>query len=441
MRSPFYLRQLKRDLIHWVEAGLVDAQTAETMYNEASQGAAARSLSSILTILGAMLLVLAALSFVAANFWGIDKSLQLALLFGSLVVAYGTGGYFLATQRAWLGQAAILLGLGLFGVNIMMVAQIYHINAHYPDGTMAWAIGALLTAVLVPSRPALAATFVLAAIWTSQESFEFGVPLHWPFLLLWGVGFITAHAMRWPLGFHLGMLAFIYWLSLNSSAIADHFDWNLKAVAPLYALVWLGLWAKSLTANALHYPYAEALERYSVALFLFTFFIMHLSSARHIGEIDLVWRWIAAGLGVAVLVIGLAAWAAKGFTRSDILGLLGTLAATLAFPFLIQTQDHWIIWGYRGVFIAIVVWILGIGVRREDRFLINLSLVAFGAEILLIYFNAFDTLLSQSVFFAAGGVLLIVVGLGLDRLRRRLTATPAADAHSEEAEHAEEAPL
>ncbi len=428
MRSPLYLRQLKRDLDHWIAEDLIDSDTAQAMWDEAGHSGQKHSLSASFAILGVILLGFAAMSFVAANFWGISKLIQLSLLFGTMGLSYAIGWWCLHTDRIWAGHAAILLGVALFGVNIMLIAQIYHISAHYPDGVLAWALGALLTAILIPSRPALAAAFVLACIWTGIETLEFDATFHWPFMAFWITAFITAQALAWRPGFHLSMLSFVYWLTINTGNIADLFDWEIGEIASLYAVLWLGLWAKGMVIGALRYAHADSLKRYGTALFYGAFFILLFAAPQDMGELDTTWRWTMMALTSITLILGLAAWGAKSLNRSDMIGFLGALAAIIVFPFLItysDTDQNYIVlisWFYRGIFLAVTAWFLSHGIRQGDRFIINLSFIAFGAEILLIYMDTFDTLLNQSVFFAFGGILLIAVSLGLERLRRRLTS-------------------
>ena len=39
----------------------------------------------------------------------------------------------------------------LFGAGIWLVAQVYHIEEHFPDGFLIWGIGALALAWAMPS--------------------------------------------------------------------------------------------------------------------------------------------------------------------------------------------------------------------------------------------------------------------------------------------------
>ncbi len=54
------------------------------------------------------------------------------------------------------GHAATLLGVAVFGASIMLISQMYHMDGNPPDAVLVWAIGALVTGVLLKSNPALA---------------------------------------------------------------------------------------------------------------------------------------------------------------------------------------------------------------------------------------------------------------------------------------------
>ena len=428
MRNPLYLRQLKRDLDHWINAGLVDADCADEILETAGQGGVRRSLSVILAMLGVILLGMAAMSFVAANFWGIPKIVQLSLLFGAMWAAYGAGWYLTRQGHGAIAQAAVLLGVALYGVNIMLIAQIYHINAHYPDGVMAWALGSLVVAILIPSRAALASALIIASIWTWLETIEFDAIFHWPFLIFVAVSYATAHLLRWRPGFHLSVLALIFWLTLNTVQIAEELNWEPGDVVALYSLLWLAVWSVGAYLSTTSYPYATALERYGVFLFFVAFFVLHMLEADDFRAAGNVWSASMAAIGAVTVVWATLAWSRRQFTATDGAATLSVILAAVAYPYLLDIGGLIAEWAYRGLFLIIAIWILGYGTRHDDRFIINASFVAFGAEALAIYFDTFDTLLNQSLFFALGGLLLIAVSFFLERLRRRVIGASDAEA-------------
>src|SRR5690606_32493323 len=135
----------------------------------------------------------------------------LMVLLGSLYTAYGAAGWCLHRDRSpKIGQALLLLGVILFGANIMLIAQTYHIDEHYPNGILFWALGGLATAYVFNSQPALIATLVLGMLWTGSESFGFE-RVHWPFLVLWGACLPLVHRHSWRASLHCMLVALLLW--------------------------------------------------------------------------------------------------------------------------------------------------------------------------------------------------------------------------------------
>ena len=96
--------------------------------------------------------------------------------------------------------------------------------------------------------------------------------------------------------------------------------------------------------------------------------------------------------------------------------------ATLSYVLLVKTSDDQFDIPYLVTTLVVILWSLSRGARLDDRFVVNWSVVAFGAWVLYTYFELFGGLMDQAVFFTVGGMLLIVLALGLEPLRRRLVA-------------------
>ena len=167
MRPPFYVRQLKRDLDDWIARGLVPESSRDTILKLAGADGG-MTLSAMIAVLGVILIGAAAMSFVGANWEQMSKLVRLVVLFGTMWLAFGGAAALHATRPAMSG-ALVLLGVLMFGANIMLIAQTYHINAHFPDGILMWGVGAIAAAALAPSRASLAFALVLGGLWTWQE--------------------------------------------------------------------------------------------------------------------------------------------------------------------------------------------------------------------------------------------------------------------------------
>ena len=84
--------------------------------------------------------------------------------------------------------------------------------------------------------------------------------------------------------------------------------------------------------------------------------------------------------------------------------------------------------GPAALFLALSAWLVSYGTAHDFRFAVNFGFVAFGAEVLWLYFETMGTLLDTAIFFALGGILLIAGSVVMERMRRRLVAQVEGDA-------------
>ncbi len=340
-----YKQRLRRDLVRWREQGWVSADGERAILADVdSRGMA---LAPALAMLGAVLIAFAAMSFVAANWQDIPKFVRLGLLTAGLWGAYAASGAFFKRGHDAMGHAALLLGCGLFGANIMLIAQMYHMEGNPPDAVLTWAGGTLLAGVLMRSGPALALAMALVVLWSGWEtSLVRGV--HWPFLLGWAAvtgGFVLA---RWRHGVHLAALALAgFVISLGFQLGSGHNHW----IALLFGIAaTAAAWAAAQQWPHLH-DEATAVMGYGLATVFAALFIFQFVERASVG----------------------------GLTALAVVALAMTLGA--------------------------VAW----GTRVGNRDLMRLGYVGFAIEILSIYFRTIGSLLGSSVFFLLTGV--VVIGL------------------------------
>jgi uncharacterized membrane protein len=72
-----------------------------------------------------------------------------------------------------LSENVFFLGCLFYGAGIWLVAQVFHINAHYPDGVWWWAIGVLPFALCLETRLMHALLVGLLAVWAGMEVLSF----------------------------------------------------------------------------------------------------------------------------------------------------------------------------------------------------------------------------------------------------------------------------
>lgn len=428
MRPPFYVRQLKIDLEEWIAKGLVPAESRDDILASVGAGRSGSRLEVILAVFGVILVGLGVLSFVGANWAAMSKFARLVVLFGSMWAAYGLAIWFAGRGRELIGQAFVLLGVLLFGANIWFVAQTYNINAHYPDGTLLWGAGALAAAFLVPSRAALAAALVIGAYWTWQETIDFQRPLHLAFLIYWALAAALAWYLNWRPGIHLSALALIFWFVINYGGIQKMLGWSDAEVLTIYILLPLAVWSACQIFEAGPNALTMTIGHYAFFFFLGAFAVLHLPDTGGRGP-QASWLGFAFAMSAIALAAVFASLQRKGSTVIDILGTLFACAVTISYVVLVGKGDDRFDLVYTVSTLVVIIWSISRGARTDDRFVINLSTVAFGLWVLYVYFDLFSGLMDQAVFFTVGGILLIALALGLENLRRTLVAAtnkPAA---------------
>lgn len=160
---------LRRELPRWRADGLIDAATEQqlTARYRLDQKSADVTAAAIY-LLGALLIGGGVISFVAWNWDRIPDALKIALGAALMLGADLLGFWWwkVARTRPRLGHAVVFLGTLLYGANIGLLAQIFHISSNWYGGFGAWALGAVVAAWALPSLPHAALGAVLAFTWS-----------------------------------------------------------------------------------------------------------------------------------------------------------------------------------------------------------------------------------------------------------------------------------
>ena len=442
-----FLARLAKELPDWAARGWVKAGAERAILDHvAAQGSGTPLLTYAFSILGVLLFGSGIITYFAANWGEIPKLIKLAILFGSLWLTYGAAWHALRDNHApLLGQALLLLGAILFGANIMLIAQIYHIDSHFPNGVLLWSVGALVGAYLIRSQPMLVAAIVLGWLWTTLEIDHFMSrhQTHWPFLILWAAFLPLIYRHRFSAALHLALIALLWW-SLYAFGLERLFGNTGSKIylVQIYFLAYLAVYLLGMlfaTFDRLA-DFARTVQRYGIFAALVSAYALtspHIQSGQwgHLWG-DKTLRAVAGSEYVALtftalaIVVVLALWHRSrigGAARLAFLkwgqGLIGAIALLiLANLFLAGVSGGWVALAFNLLFFAGMLWLLYAGMHSDDRFLVNLAFVFFGLTLLARYFDTFWTLLNRSYFFMVGGLLLIAGGYVLERKRRQITA-------------------
>lgn len=172
------IRLLKRDLAKecadWVKDSLISEDQAEKIcdrYGINYQQASEQSYGyAVLVSLGYLFIGLAVITLLSANWDDIPRAVR---MLGLLSLTMGT--HLFAFKKYKEGQISTAIGLFFlgslfYGASIMLIAQIYHIDEHYPNGILWWAIGILPLGLLLESSLLMSLTMALAFVWFFVES-------------------------------------------------------------------------------------------------------------------------------------------------------------------------------------------------------------------------------------------------------------------------------
>ena len=430
MRAKTYLKRLEIDLTEWAGKGWIAPGGAEAILADARAKTGVRNIAPLaFGILGAVTLAAGIITFFAANWQEIPKLGKLVVLLAALWVSFVASGFALRREAsAAFGQALLLLTVLLFGANIQLIGQAFHIGRHYPDGILLWALGALLLTALVPSQAVTVAGLVLTGLWSSTETFGFWGAVHWPFLVVW-LGFMALTMRRgWMVARHIGFLAALYWCGI--SIVGRNFELSVYLVG-LYvpAAMALAQLGAILVERTPWREFGAALKTYALILGLGAIYGLSFRNLeRGAYVIGPGWHWIAVLAVVAVLLVVLTAW--RGFKKdrrpdwTDLIGwaLIALALAGVGAVFFDWLNPSWLALWFKILLFAATFWLIARGYRAQTRSVVNIGFVFFAIGLATVYFDTVWTLMSRSFVLMVGGVLLLGGGYILDRQRRKLIA-------------------
>ena len=145
-RENFYL-WLKEEVGLWLKEGIVTDEQAlkilaksKVTISAKEEEARGSKIISYITGLGAILIGIGVIAFFASNWEELPRMVKLIAIYAALFASYYFGFSLSFVKRTYplVGMALLVLGSILFCSAIFLLAQIYNINAHYPNGLLLW---------------------------------------------------------------------------------------------------------------------------------------------------------------------------------------------------------------------------------------------------------------------------------------------------------------
>ena len=418
------IRLLKKDIAKetttWVREGIISTEQAESICSRYGIDYHDQSSHSygylVLVSLGYLFIGLAMITLIGANWEDIPRALRMAALIAMTlgVNVFGLYKYRQGEQNAAIGW--LFLGGLFYGASIMLIAQIYHIGEHYPDGIFWWAVGVLPLALLLESALLMMLAAGLGFIWFFVESSLNYYPTLFPLFLAalaWqvirgrqsyvlfltlaaGLGFWAEYALAWVLddrpGFHFGAehVAFGIGLFIAYHGLAKWLAARKEPVLVDYGTV-LGVWA---------------LRFAIITLFVFSF--------------DEPWRqMIRATWEMPVLIITLAAvlsavaiWLAYTADKQQIVSTVifsALYMVGLIAVMLVDDRDASLIFQVMGnvVLVAMGIWLIVRGMKHSVSHYFFLGVLTILVTGLLRYIDFVGDYVGAAILFAVFAAILL----------------------------------
>jgi uncharacterized membrane protein len=378
--------QLEQQLQRWIEAGILDATSAGRIrdFESSHESPSVRWPVIFAIAFGSIMVAAGVLLFVAAH-WDDLSPTQRFLLVVTMIAGFHLAGGALLPRLRPLGLALHAIGTVALGGGIFLAGQIFNLQEHWPGGILLWAIGAVLSWLVLRDWLQATLSALLVPAWIASE---------------WSVRAEHYSGVDRLLIQFLSLLAITY-VSARHSATDSYFR---------RALVWVGgltvlpLCAVLATVQQEYYYNRQQLPlSLSVhATGLLMAFALPLLAAYFLRGKSAVWN-----LGYALWVYVVALLDGRNVIQNVSLHALCALAS-----------------------VGLVLW--GLQENRRER--INLGVAGFAITLIVFYFSNVMDKLGRSAALVGFGVLFLLGGWQLEQLRRKLVArtrtapTPTAPA-------------
>ena len=180
VKLAMHVKWLLAEVDAWLREGIISESQADLLRARYHPGEERNWGMIVLTSVGSVIFGLGLILIIAYNWEKMGRYMKLLLIFTSMAAAHYAGFHFTreASDRKGLGEGVSLLGTMLFGAAIWLIAQVYHIDEHYPNGLLAWGIGAWAMAWAMPSIAQCILAAVILAFWGGFEAHDFRNVFH-----------------------------------------------------------------------------------------------------------------------------------------------------------------------------------------------------------------------------------------------------------------------
>ncbi len=433
-----HISWLMAEIDRWKAEGLVSPEQAEQLrkrYDQPPGPAAADAVPWGLLVFasaGAIVIGLGVILLFAYNWTEIPKFGKLALVFAALIGAHA-GGIRLLARAGWqtkLGEALAALGTMFYGAGIWLVAQIYNIDEHYPNGFLFWALGALAMAWAIRSVANGLLAVILLAVWGCTEAIDFHTPEFWSVVLVAGGLLPLAWQQRSALLLAATLAAIQLLLAVNVV------NWGGGAHAFTATLAWAVLLVAAARLTEADRPdFSDGVG--VMAFFGFgAFFVCAYLLSFHRAADDLL-NWVrefsprpalANAFSWSLFALGLMGWgwiARRSLLQRELTinreDWLLPIALLYCFGIAAMNQRGWglfVSWSFNLMLLGVAIMWMWRGCQDSRLRPTVLGSLLLGAVVLARYFDLFQSMASRGLAFIVLGGIFIAEAMFYRKMRQ-----------------------
>ena len=438
MVSKSWVKGLIKELNSLVEAKIIGPEQADRIRAKYSKQLEYNKLLSSIFILGSILVGLGLILFIASNWLYLGKIFKISLVF-AFIIGFNLLGYLFRFEKKnlpKLGDALLFLGAVCFGAGIWLIAQVFQIPYNYANGLLFWILGILPIIVFFRSKSILVLASILTPIWLIVVIANNPLSIFYPFLLLFTVILDLAYREKQKAALIISLLGLGIWLQhflyiqlrgIAVSLTSMHLLYTNMFIAYGFILYYIGM---------LHI-YHKDIARFSIiykllGIIFILFNNFSLTFTYHYGtsfsftktSIVTVHPTLASSI---IYILYLAAlMISSGYVFST-QSARENREARIIFVFLVfqficmhlgLLYNNIVSLSYNILLFAEAVTFLYIGYLVLEELIFRIALYMFALDIFTRYFDTFWKLLPRSIFFMAGGLILILGGVYTEGKRK-----------------------
>ena len=420
MRLIRLLKQdLAKEIADWKRAGIINDEQATTIC--ARYGVDFHDLGRtsyghrILVGLGYLFIGLALITLIGNNWEEIPRPLRMGGLIGLTLAANLMGLYRYRQDEDTSAVGWFLLGGLFYGASIMLIAQIYHIGEHYPDGIFWWALGVLPVALLLRSVALMLLSTTLAFIWFFVETGLDFYPTLFP-LFLAAVGWFLTRGRQSNLLF-LGLVAGIgLWAEYSlawhlSNRPGFRFNVELLALGGGLTLLFYGVanWLAS-RPNEAAKDYGVLLEVWVLRFLLLALIVLSFEEPWE-GLLRADWQAAELSIGLSLMLSAAALFLVSqaGGPLLPPLGFTLLFLAALTGMILLDGRQHALSFQIVDniVLISLGIGLIVQGLHRHISHYFYLGVITILITGLMRYFDLVGNYIGAAILFAVFAAILL----------------------------------